>query len=142
MKGFLAIGSLAVASACASPASAQEALEVYDVDGEPFGLFGYYTNGGKLPHFLAMFRPSESHSIDASDFNYQAACEAVLASPPDVEGAQAIEPEGAVIVFQIVKTRLGIFGSVRSTYGEFDVEGSSCRKHEGPPLVQPFIVKR
>ena len=109
-------------------AHAQDAYARYQIDGQEWGLFGYYVSDGDRPHFLAVFRPSAEQTSDPEQFNFEAACEAVLASPPEIEGVPVIEPTGGVVFFQVIRTRMLVFSTNFSSFLEFEVDNGECSR--------------
>lgn len=120
-----------------SSASAQDAHAYYEIDGQEWGLFGYYVSAGNRPHFLAVFRPSNEQSSEPDEFDFRSACEAVVASLPKIDGLPSIEPTGAAIFFQVVRTRMLVFSTTDSSFVEFDVDEGGCVKAEPGSIYVP-----
>lgn len=118
-------------------ANAQDPHATYEIGNQKYGLFGYYVSQGNRPHFLAVFRPSAEQSQDPDQFSYQAACEAIVASPPDIAGIPKIVPTGGVVFFQVVKRRMLLLSTNVSSYLEFDVDEGGCSKAEPASIYTP-----
>lgn len=118
-------------------AYAQGPYASYEIEGQEWLLFGYYVSSGRQPHFLAVFRPRKGQSPDFEQFGFKLACEAVLASPPDIDGVPVIEPTGGVIFFQVIQTQKPGFPTVVSNYTEFDVKGAECFQAEPNSIYTP-----
>jgi hypothetical protein len=121
----------------ASSAQAKDAYAHYEIDSQEWGLFGYYVSDRNRPHFLAVFRPNAEQPSDPEQFNFDAACEAVLVSPPKIDGVPLIEPTGGVVFFQVVQTRMLVFSTNISSFIEFDVSGGECSVAEPNSIYTP-----
>ena len=119
------------------PVHAQDAYARYQIDGQEWGLFGYYVSDRGRQVFLAVFRPNAEQSSDPEHFDFEAACEAVLASPPEIEGVPVIEPTGGVVFFQVIQTRMIVFSTNVSSFLEFDVNNSECSKADPNSIYTP-----
>lgn len=128
---------LALFGLCANAANAQDPHTTYDINSQEFGLFGYYVSQKNQPHFLAVFRPTPEQSQNPDQFDYKAACEAVLASPPDIDGVPIIEPTGGVVFFQVIQRRFLIMSTNVSSYTEFDVHDAGCSVAEPGSIYIP-----
>jgi hypothetical protein len=117
--------------------NAQAPHTSYEIGNQKFGLFGYYVSQSSRPHFLAVFRPGAEQSQDPELFDFEAACEAILASPPDIDGVPKIDPIGGVIFFQVVQTRMLLLTTNVSSYIEFDVDASGCSEAEPNSIYTP-----
>ncbi len=118
-------------------AHAQDAYARYQIEDQEWGLFGYYVSERDRPHFLAVFRPNDGQTSNPEQFNFEAACKAVLASPPEIEGVPAIEPTGAVVFFRVIETRMLVFSTNMSSFLEFDVNNSECSKADPNSIYTP-----
>ncbi|MEO9825954.1 MAG: hypothetical protein ABJF50_16195 [Paracoccaceae bacterium] len=121
----------------ANVANAQDPHATYDINSQVYGLFGYYVSQKDRPHLLAVFRPTPDQSQTPEPFDYEAACKAVLASPPVMDGVPAIEPTGVVVFFQVVQRRFLVMSTSVSSYTEFDVHDAGCSLAEPNSIYTP-----
>lgn len=131
MSRFLVI-LIGLAGLHTGVANAQDPHAHYEINGQTFGLFGYYVSRGSRPHFLAVFRPRGEQSRDPKQFDFEAACEVVLASLPEIDGIPKIEPTGGVIFFQVIQGGMNV-----SNYTEFDIDDTGCSKAEPASIYTP-----
>ena len=126
----------------AATASAQAPIKVYQIDGAPSGLCADFVSDHTLSHFVVAFRPSVDAPGDRDSLDFRAACEVVLAEPPVIDRVDRIEPEAAVLAFQVVKRRLGVFTTTQANSTEFDIVGPACKTRQAEPRVKAAVRDR